>query len=257
MRVALLADIHGNSLALDAVLADIEERGGVEGYRVLGDLVAIGPDPIGVLERLDGIPNTTFVRGNTDRYTVTADRPWPREQDVEARPELRERFEEVQRSFAWTADAVAPSGWRDWLAELPLEARRELPDATQVLLVHASPGTDDGEGLRPDQTDQERAELLAGCNADLVAVGHTHWAGRLDVGGIDVVAAGSVSNPMAPDLRASYAILDADNAGYSLEHRRVVYDLDAAIALTEAAGHPAASWIISHFRGERVPSWAR
>jgi len=37
MRIALLADIHGNSLALEAVLKDIETRGGVDGYWILGD----------------------------------------------------------------------------------------------------------------------------------------------------------------------------------------------------------------------------
>jgi len=41
MRLALLSDVHGNTIALDAVLADIEQNGGVDGYWVLGDLVAI------------------------------------------------------------------------------------------------------------------------------------------------------------------------------------------------------------------------
>ena len=44
MRMAILSDIHGNPLALDAVLTDIQEQGGVDGYWVLGDLVALGYD---------------------------------------------------------------------------------------------------------------------------------------------------------------------------------------------------------------------
>ena len=51
MQIAIIADIHGNPLALDAVLADIERRGGVEGYWLLGDYCAIGFDPAGVLDR--------------------------------------------------------------------------------------------------------------------------------------------------------------------------------------------------------------
>lgn len=39
MRLAILADIHGNPIALDAVLGDIEERGGVDGYWALGVVV--------------------------------------------------------------------------------------------------------------------------------------------------------------------------------------------------------------------------
>ena len=52
MRIALLADIHGNDVALQSVLADIERRGGADAYWVLGDLAAIGHAPIKTLERL-------------------------------------------------------------------------------------------------------------------------------------------------------------------------------------------------------------
>ena len=71
MKIAILSDIHGNSIALDAVLADIEHAGGVDGYWLLGDFAAIGPDPVGVLEQIRALPNALFLRGNTDRYAST------------------------------------------------------------------------------------------------------------------------------------------------------------------------------------------
>src|SRR4051812_19555675 len=77
MRIALMSDIHGNSIALDAVLADIAHAGGVDEHWVLGDIVALGPDPIGVLERIVALPELSVLRGNTDRYVVTGDRPSP------------------------------------------------------------------------------------------------------------------------------------------------------------------------------------
>ena len=77
MRLALLSDLHGNPIALDAVLADIEAKGSVDGYLVLGDLVAVGHDPGCVLERLVRLPGARFVQGNTDRYVVTGQRPYP------------------------------------------------------------------------------------------------------------------------------------------------------------------------------------
>jgi predicted phosphodiesterase len=55
MRVALLSDIHGNSIALESVLTDIAGQGGANAYWILGDLVALGPDPIGVLEQLSAL----------------------------------------------------------------------------------------------------------------------------------------------------------------------------------------------------------
>ena len=52
MRIALLSDIHGNPLALDAVLSDIAAQGGVDTYWVLGDFSSLGYDPVSVLERV-------------------------------------------------------------------------------------------------------------------------------------------------------------------------------------------------------------
>ena len=77
MRLAILSDIHGNAIALKAVLADIERLGGVDALWILGDLVAIGPDPIGVLECIAALPQVYCTRGNTDRYVVTGERPSP------------------------------------------------------------------------------------------------------------------------------------------------------------------------------------
>src|SRR5262245_26471365 len=142
MNIALLSDIHGNSSALDAVLADIHARGGVDGYWVLGDLVALGHDPVGVLERLAALPNVQYVRGNTDRYVAVGDRPPPTLADVAADPRLLATLVEIAGTFAWTQGALTAAGWLDWLERLPLELHVALPDGTQVLGVHASPGRD-------------------------------------------------------------------------------------------------------------------
>ena len=75
MRLAVFSDVHGNLVALEAVLADIEAQGGVDGYWGLGDLAALGPEPVAVLERLAQLPNACFTRRNTERYVVTGQRP--------------------------------------------------------------------------------------------------------------------------------------------------------------------------------------
>jgi len=175
MRIALFSDIHGNAIALDAVLADIERHGGADAFWVLGDLVAIGPDPLGVLKRLSELPNTYYVRGNTDRYTTTDDRPFPALADAAADPRLLPLVVRVAESFAWTRGAVAAAGWLPWLSGLPGEQRLTLPNGARLLGVHAAPGTDDGDGINPAQSDDELHTLLAGCEAEIVCVGHTHW----------------------------------------------------------------------------------
>ena len=82
MKTALLADIHGNPVALDAVLRDATDIE-VDSYVINGDLVAIGHDPVGVLERLTKLPKTVYLRGNTDRYVVNEEGPYPTVEDAE------------------------------------------------------------------------------------------------------------------------------------------------------------------------------
>ena len=83
MRLAILSDIHGNPLALDAVLADIQSQGEVDAYWVLGDFAALGYDPVTPLETMTALPHASFTRGNTDRYVVTEDLPVPPEKALE------------------------------------------------------------------------------------------------------------------------------------------------------------------------------
>src|SRR5262245_1952604 len=102
MRLAVLSDIHGNPIALDAVLADVEAAGGVDACWVLGDFSAIGHDPVTPLERVSRLPGARFVRGNTDDYLVTGQRPPPSAEEAARVPSLIPRFGEVMAGFAWT-----------------------------------------------------------------------------------------------------------------------------------------------------------
>ena len=254
-RIAILADIHGNSIALDAVLADIESRGGADAFWLLGDYAAIGHDPIGVLERIDGLGNLSCIRGNTDRYLTGGSRPWPQQADVDENPKLFPLYLHIARSFAWSTGAVAVTGWLDWLQTLPLEYRALLPDGTRVLAVHASPGEDDGFGLHPELSDEEIKKLTFDAGCDLLLVGHTHVPFDRSLGALRVVNPGSVSNPLTPDLRAAYALLEVNQVSYKLSFQRVDYDRQAVIELSQKVNHPAAEYIASFMRGDRRPGW--
>jgi hypothetical protein len=172
MRVALLADIHGNDTALKVVLEDIEAQGGVNAYWILGDLVALGPHPVQVLQILSVLPDTRFIRGNTDRYVVSGDRPSPSIEDAKRNSELMGALVEVANTFAWTQGMITAGGWLPWLQELPIDTRISLPNGTRFLGVQASPGRDDGSGIAPHMNSAEIASLLRDCDAELVCVGH-------------------------------------------------------------------------------------
>ena len=248
MRLAFLSDIHGNSVALDAVLADIESQGSADEYWALGDLVAIGYDPIGVLERLCALSELRVLRGNTERYVLTAERPPPTEADVVNDPCLMPQLVEVARSFAWTDGYLTAAGWLDWLASLPAQLRVQLPDGTRLLAVHSTPRADDGAGLNPGLSDEDLGAAVGDCQADLVLAGHTHRPFDRFVNGVHVVNLGSVSNPQTEDRRASYVIVTADAAGYRLEHRRVAYDYEAVIEAIRRSHHPCQAFLAHHFQ---------
>jgi predicted phosphodiesterase len=256
MKVGLMSDIHGNRQAVEAVVADAAAQG-VSRWWVLGDLVAIGPDPVGTLELVANLPGAEITTGNTERYVLTDDRPPPHPDDVIADPGLLPLYGIIQRSFAWTCGALAAHGWLAWLRELPLEVRTTLPDGTGALGVHASPGKDDGDGITPDRDEEELRRDLAGADAHLVLAGHTHRPTDRVVAGVRAVNLGSVSNPITDDLRASYVVLHADGHGHGVEHRRVEYDRGAFLEAVARSGHPASEYIASFQRGEQVRHPAR
>ncbi len=250
MRLGLLSDVHGNRIALEAVVSD-GTRNGVEGWWVLGDLVAIGPDPVESLEIMADLPNVRFVRGNTDRYVVSGDRPSPHAQDVERDPALLPLFLAVESSFAWTRDQM---GQQDlaWLAALPAAQHLVLPDGTRLAGVHASPRSDDGIGITPALPDAELESLLAGIDAEVVCGGHTHQPTDRQVGPTRAMNLGSVSNPITSDLRATYVLVESDRHGHRIAHRRVAYDQDAVLERVRRSGHPQSDYIASFQRGEQV-----
>ncbi|MGD8279318.1 MAG: metallophosphoesterase family protein [Gemmatimonadota bacterium] len=248
MRIALIADVHGNPIALDAVLRDAASAG-AERFLFLGDHCAIGPEPSAVLERIARLPDAVLTRGNTDRYIVTGDGPPPGVKAVREDPDLIPVFAQIAASFAWTRGHVTATGWLSWLEALPLEIRLE-PGGIRMLAVHAAPGTDDGPGIHPGCSDAELGGMMAEADADLLIVGHTHEPLVRRAGDGMVVNVGSVSNPRAPDLRASYLMLEATSAGVELKPRRVAYDHEAFVASVFRSRHPSADFILAHQRGE-------
>jgi putative phosphoesterase len=253
MRIAIFSDIHGNSIALDAVLQDIRARGGVDADWVIGDLAAFGHDPLGCLERIYALPNVVVTRGNTDRFLLND--AWTVPAQLPRDDASLNRYLETTSSLAWTMGALASTDWTEKIAALPLEYRTKLPDGTRVLCVHASPGTDDGMGVNPATTQEELNSLFENCDADLVFVGHTHEALERSVDTIRIFNPGCVSNPPPPDLRAKYILLDADAHGYRITRHFVEYDRAAVIAILEKQKHPGAHFISQHMRGERKPPW--
>ena len=243
MRIAVFSDVHANTLALDAVLADATQTG-VDGWWFLGDVADMGYDPAGSVRRLADLPDLVAVRGNADRIDVASDLAAKSALlDDAADGSAAARELAYLRGASWSADAIQEVSLLDWLTDLPLERRMVLPDGTRVLLVHASPGRDDGAGIRPEHEDADVAEHLVGIAADLMIVGHTHLPFERTSGGVRIWNPGSVSNPVTADRRAMWTLLEADDRGYTLTRQIVDYDVDEMLTRLDASSLPTRAMV--------------
>ena len=205
MRIAVLADIHGNLPALRAVLGELD-RDPIDAVVVAGDVVG-GPLPLEALEMLAGRPEAVhWVAGNAERETVAVfDGAPPRE----GPPGVAAR---------WSADAL-DARWRDELASWPIHLELD-----GVCFCHGSPRRDD-EILTRATPDAALLDALAGVDAPLVVGGHTHQQVRRELGdGRAYVNAGSVGMPYEGRPGAYWLRVEDGVA----ELRRTDYDLDAA-----------------------------
>ena len=254
-----MADIHGNDVALRAVLQDADRLGGVDRWWALGDLVLFGPRPAEVLQILAGLPQLEMLRGNTDRYVLTGEQPAPHQTaaDAAASVGLVERYAAMAAGIGWTRGVLDQAGLLGVLDGLPARLRLRLPAGTALLGVHASPLADDGPGIDPRIDDEQLARLLEGSAADVVVGGHTHSATDRVVGPVRALNPGSTGLPRSHG-NASWLLLrdDADRDdgagdGLAVTHRAVPYDARAVVADLRARRHPNREFITSVLTGTR------
>ncbi len=206
MKLGIVADIHGNDVALRAVLKDAD-RFEVDRWWALGDLVLFGPRPVEVLELLHGLPDIGMLRGNTDRYVLTGEQPAPHATVADAARsiDLMERYAAMAAGIAWTRGVLDQAGLLDVLTGLPAQLRLRLPGGATVLGVHASPRADDGPGIDPGIADEQLGQLLAGSDADFVIGGHAHFAADRLIGGIRALNPGSTGCHVPAALRTGFS----------------------------------------------------
>jgi putative phosphoesterase len=234
MRAALLSDIHGNRVALEAVLDDIADAG-VDRTVCLGDIVDLGPEPSAVLGLLREL-GISCVRGNHDPLD-----------EVPQVPELVD----IQR---WTAEQLTVEE-RRFLTDLPDQLRVDL-DGCDLLCVHGSPRSRD-DNLVAETPEVEVAEMLGDLAFDLLACGHTHVQMVRRRGARTLVNVGSAGMPFEgvfaggpPRILpwAEYAIAEHRGGRLRVELRRVPVAFDGLRAAVSSSGMPHAEMWLSMWR---------
>jgi predicted phosphodiesterase len=228
VRYAVLADIHANLHALDAVLAAVQAEG-VDGYLVAGDLVGYGAFPNECVERIAGL-DAACVAGNHDLIVLS---------------ELSDErcIPLAKTSLAWTRDILS-SDARAYLATLP----RSL-EAGPVVIAHGSLDDPQEYTRTPPQAAAQLAKLeREHPDARILVVGHTHRPWACDAGGREpdrrralalpeeclLLNPGAVGQSREFRVRAYYLLLDLDER--TAEFRAVRYDTKASRDALRARG---------------------
>ncbi len=220
MRYAILGDIHGNLAAFEAVLDDVEARGGFDEIWCLGDIVGYGPEPHACIELLQRYKHTC-VAGNHD---------WA----AAGKINISDFNPDAARACQWTAKQ---------LTEEDMKYLQNLPDKLVrggFTLVHGSPRQPIWEYLLSVGDAYASFDYF---DTKFCFIGHSHvplifWqdkkgncfgariSNEVRLASLDgrlIINPGGVGQPRDGDPRASYAIYDSD--ARIIYHYRVNYDI--------------------------------
>ncbi len=240
MRIAVLADIHGNLPALEAVLADVK-RQGATGMIVAGDFLD-RPQPLEVLRVVQAL-GACVIRGNREEYLLAF-----------ARRDAPDhwRTSNQWRGVRWLCERLDREAWA-YIKSLPRESVYSADGVDPIRVVHGAPGSTTGLVL-PSRDPvamalYRKAELL-GLSYGRMSIGesitqfdepvlicaHSHIPWKQEQDGRLVVNPGSVGVPINGDARAQYALLTWERGRWEAEHRAVAYDLQQIRVAYEQSG---------------------
>ncbi len=242
MRIAFLSDIHGNFIALQAVLADMESQS-VDRVVCLGDVVTLGPQPVEVLNALREL-ECAFIKGNHDAATLD--------------PEGAERYDIASHlipDLHWCNDRLSADDLR-FIDSFQPTHEIPLPNGSQILAFHGSPLSYTDVILA--NTPEERLDAyFKEQQADIFIGGHTHIQMVRRHDDKLILNAGSVGNafrfaytPGKPVYLlpwAEYMIIEQKGDTVGVNARRVYFETGQLIQKVRESQIPCSSWWIRQY----------
>ncbi|HSG86656.1 MAG TPA: metallophosphoesterase family protein [Candidatus Limnocylindrales bacterium] len=229
-RVAVLSDIHGNAVALEAVRKALKKEK-PDAILVAGDLVMNGPEPAAALDAVRELEaaGAIVIQGNTDiaaaDFDYAAAFPWFPEGPPPS----------FVAAAEWAHDQLDDERLA-WLRRLPAERRLRIED-TLLLVCHASPGSQTA-GFDADLDATVVLERITRTDARIICCGHTHLPEVRDFGWKQIVNDGSAGFVFDGDPTASWALVTLDGDEVTAEIRRTEFDVLAVANAISARGLP-------------------
>lgn len=219
-RLAILADIHGNLPALEAVQRDLAQFT-IDHVLVAGDVVNWGPFSAQVMERVVN-EQWAVIRGNNEFYLL--DYQTPRE------PEGWRHY----TMPPWLKRQLA-GRWHNTIAAWPDTLSLRYPDAPPIRVVHGSPRSNT-ESIYPTTGQAELGPMLGGLTERSLISGHTHLPMDRRVADWHLLNPGAVGLPLDGTFPASYMLLEAHNGDWRATFRQAPYDLQPVFQEFERQG---------------------
>jgi len=233
MRIAVISDVHGNLIGLDAALADLQSHP-ADRIVFLGDMIQGGPQPVEVVARLRALA-WPVVMGNADAWLLTG-------QATGAEP-TTERQLAVRE---WQLARLSPDDRAD-IERFQPTVEIEL-GGRKLLCFHGSPASFD-EIILPATPEEEFQRMLGPFAPAIMCGGHTHLQQIRRLGDTFFFNPGSagfayshqqLDQQFKADPWAEYAILTYDDGRLGLEFRRVPYSAEALVQMYLGSGRPYA-----------------
>jgi putative phosphoesterase len=234
LRVAVFSDIHGNCVAFDGVLSDIQ-RQSVDGMVCLGDAIQGGAQPTEVVSRLRELHIPT-VMGNADYWLITGTANTAKEPVSNVQLEVR----------AWSLSKLKKEDV-DFIGQFKPVITLPFGDGNLVCF-HGSPVSFDQQ-IWPTTPEEEFLRMVGGYGNSVLCGGHVHLQYMRRFKDSFFFNPGSVGfswnhvqtgDELAADSWAEYAIVTSDGRTSSLEFRKVPFDAEEWIRVTADSGKPHA-----------------
>ncbi|MFP7297129.1 metallophosphoesterase family protein [Neobacillus niacini] len=239
MKIAFISDIHGNAIALDAVLEDINTQG-IDKIYVLGDISYRGPEPKRSLDIVRSL-HTEVIKGNADEWVVRGVR----------KGEVPDKALELMNTERqWIVEQLEPSDI-DYLNSLPAQLNVTIKDV-QISAFHATP-----ENLfdivLPNADDSHiENRLMKAHDAQVYVYAHIHKPYIRFLSGKVIMNIGSVGLPFDGLAKASYGLVEIEDGHLKTSIRRVSYEIERAAALYHEVNYPNAEMMSNVIRTARI-----
>ncbi|GGF29981.1 serine/threonine protein phosphatase [Halobacillus andaensis] len=225
MRLAFIADIHGNAHALESVIEDIKERN-VDQLFVLGDLSYRGLEPQRSVELVQEL-DAKVIKGNADAWIVRGVQEGEVPDDV---------IEDMNEEKDWSCSNMTSDAIR-YLDDLEEEINEDF-EGVHIHGFHATP-EDLFEVVLPTETEETMKErLMVNDIADIYVYGHIHKPYIRHIDGKIIINTGSVGLPFDGLAQPSYAIVDIEDGGVQTSIIRTSYDLEEVVEGVKSSDYP-------------------